>query len=168
MMNCEDDSILRKSALDEFQDPLPQKQCSDRTIYQSRNDYGISSSITGMIEIIDFGLAVCGDGPHYGPIQIPSFRAPEVILDAGWTYSSDIWNLGVMVNYPLQSASSVLVKLTIARPVMEFSAKQSPLRRRHSPKGRIQQSSTYCAHHRVSQPTTSGTSCTRQTYFLVI
>lgn len=55
------------------------------------------AKVLGLVTITDFGFAVCGDGPHHGAIQVEPFRAPEVILDAGWTYSADIWNLGVMV-----------------------------------------------------------------------
>lgn len=100
MTKLEDNSILERSAIDEFQHPLPQKACEDRTIYLSRNQYGPFLNIAKSLSkttITDFGFAVCGDGPHYGAIQIEPFRAPEVILNAGWTYSADIWNLGVMV-----------------------------------------------------------------------
>lgn len=100
MTRLEDNSILERSALDEFQNPLPQKVCEDRTIYLSRNQYGPPmnmAKILGLVTITDFGFAICGDGPHYGAIQVEPFRAPEVILDAGWTYSADIWNLRVMV-----------------------------------------------------------------------
>jgi serine/threonine-protein kinase SRPK3 len=97
MVRLEDKSILERDAHDEFDNPLPQKKCADRTIYLSRNNYGQPTSITGIISIVDFGLSVTGDGPHNGCIQAEPYRAPEVILDAGWTYSSDIWNLGVMV-----------------------------------------------------------------------
>jgi serine/threonine-protein kinase SRPK3 len=97
MVRLQDKSILERDAHDEFDNPLPQKKYADRTIYLSRNNYGQPTSITGIISIVDFGLSVTGDGPHNGCIQAEPYRAPEVILDAGWTYSSDIWNLGVMV-----------------------------------------------------------------------
>ena len=90
---------MAKSATDEFQNPLPQKVLADRVIYLSRNNFGEPSTkgFSGIVQIIDFGYSVLGGDLHYGPIQVEPFRAPEVILDAGWTYSSDIWNLGVMV-----------------------------------------------------------------------
>lgn len=97
MVRPENKAILEEDALDEFNNPLPQKICDDRTIYLSRNNYGQPSKVTGIVSIIDFGFSVRGDGPHYGCIQAEPYRAPEVILDAGWTYSSDIWSLGVMV-----------------------------------------------------------------------
>lgn len=48
----------------------------------------------------DFGLAELGNGPEAlrHPIQPPLFQAPEVILGVGWSYSADIWNLGVLVS----------------------------------------------------------------------
>lgn len=123
MTRLEDSSILERSAMDEFQNPLPQKPCEDRTIYLSRNQYGPPTrmvKILGCVKITDFGFAVCGDGPHYGAIQVEPFRAPEVILDAGWTYSADIWNLGVMVR--LLHISKVESSLTIG-VVMGFAGK---------------------------------------------
>lgn len=97
MVRLENKSILEKDARDEFVNPLPQKISDDRTIYLSQNNYGQPASVTGIVSITDFGHAVKGAGPHNGCIQAEPYRAPEVILDAGWTYSSDIWNLGVMV-----------------------------------------------------------------------
>lgn len=98
MIKVEDPSILETSARDEHDNPLPQKACSDnRTIYISRNDFGISEKTTGIIQITDFDLSVRGDRPNKGCIQVEIYRAPEVILDAGYSYSADIWSLGVMV-----------------------------------------------------------------------
>ena len=97
MVRCEDKSILERDARDEFKHPLPQKKYDDRTIYLSRNNYGQPTSVTGIVSITDFGLSVRGDVSSNGCIQAEVYRAPEVILEAGWTYSADIWNLGVLV-----------------------------------------------------------------------
>ncbi|PFH48018.1 hypothetical protein AMATHDRAFT_76928 [Amanita thiersii Skay4041] len=99
MMTLEDKALLEIDAQDEYNHPLPQKKYADHTIYLSRNDFGQSENkvITGILSLTDFGFSVLGDGPHYGPIQAEAYRAPEVILDAGWTYSADIWSLGVML-----------------------------------------------------------------------
>ncbi|POR31911.1 Uncharacterized protein TPAR_07878 [Tolypocladium paradoxum] len=99
MVMIEDPSMLDRYARDELDNPLPQKQCEDgRLIYLSRNNYGKPAAGTGMIRITDFDLAVAGDSSsRMGSIQADVYRAPEVILEAGYTYSADIWNLGVLL-----------------------------------------------------------------------
>ena len=98
LVRLEDPDLLSKDALDEFENPLPQKHCDDgRIIYLSRKNYGPPKKIIGMIEITDFDLAVQGDSPQDGCVQAEVYRAPEVILDKGYSYSADIWSLGVMV-----------------------------------------------------------------------
>ncbi|EGC46905.1 vacuolar sorting protein [Histoplasma capsulatum var. duboisii H88] len=94
-----DESILDIIARDEFEHPLPQKALEDRIIYLSRNGFGLQTKGIGRPVITDFGLAVHGDVPHlyYHTIQADDYRAPEIILTAGWSYSADIWNLGVLL-----------------------------------------------------------------------
>lgn len=84
----------------EAKEPTPRKGEGARSIYLSR-DFGDFKKGPGRPKIADFGLAVRGDvsRPHNYPIQADLFQAPEVILRAGWTYSVDIWNLGVMVSF---------------------------------------------------------------------
>ncbi|KKK14683.1 hypothetical protein P175DRAFT_0561003 [Aspergillus ochraceoroseus IBT 24754] len=52
-----------------------------------------------LLKIADFSAAVFGNVPimHNHDIQPQPFCAPEVLLNAGWTYSADIWNLGAML-----------------------------------------------------------------------
>ena len=97
MVKLEDPEILERDVRDEYDHPLPQKVLDERTIYLSRNNYGRLLRPTGIVQITDFGLSVRGDVPHSGCIQAELYRAPEVVLDAGYTYSADIWSLGVMV-----------------------------------------------------------------------
>jgi serine/threonine protein kinase len=109
MVRLEDRELLSQVARDEFENPLPQKHCNDgRIIYLSRKNYSPLKDIIGLVEITDFDLAVQGDFPQDGCIQAEVYRAPEVILDKGYTYSADIWSLGVMVH----SVSPVLVQTT--------------------------------------------------------
>ncbi|PGH05568.1 CMGC/SRPK protein kinase [Blastomyces parvus] len=98
MVRLEDHELLSQNARDEFENPLPQKHCNDgHIIYLSRKDYGPLKDIIGLIEVVDFDLAVQGDILQDGCIQAEVYRAPEVILDRGYTYSADIWSLGVML-----------------------------------------------------------------------
>ncbi|RAH63465.1 kinase-like protein [Aspergillus piperis CBS 112811] len=79
-----------------------------RVIYRCHNNFGpLDPSGLGNIypQITDFGAAtLLGTGGDDGavqlgtrPIQPDYYRAPEVILGCGWSYSADIWNLGVMI-----------------------------------------------------------------------
>ncbi|KAI9757923.1 MAG: transcription factor TFIIIB subunit brf1 [Chaenotheca gracillima] len=99
LIGLESKSILEDHARDEFRHPLPQKTANERTIYVSRNDFGPPKRGLGPPKIVDLGLAAWGDvlRPHNHSIQSEVYRAPEVILAAGWTYSADVWNLGVLL-----------------------------------------------------------------------
>ncbi|KAK2765961.1 hypothetical protein FQN54_007476 [Arachnomyces sp. PD_36] len=97
LMSLRDPSILDKVAQDEMDEPLPQKHLEDRTIYLSRNQFGLDVGELGRPVITDFGLAVDGSRTHNHLIQPDDYRAPEVIIGAGWSYSVDIWNLGVLI-----------------------------------------------------------------------
>ncbi|KAI8725617.1 Protein kinase domain-containing protein [Fusarium sp. LHS14.1] len=99
MVKIEDPTIFERDARDEFDNPLPQKHIDGRTIYLSRNNYGPLAKPTGIIQIVDFDLSVrtTPGQIHMGAIQGEIYRAPEVILNAGYTYSADIWSLGVML-----------------------------------------------------------------------
>lgn len=99
-MALRDQRVLDAVVQDEIEDPLPQKNLKDQTIYLSRNNFGLQVDNIGRPVITDFGLSVCGDkGPHNHPIQPNGFRAPEVIIGANWNYSADIWNLGALVRF---------------------------------------------------------------------
>ncbi|XHG07892.1 hypothetical protein AWENTII_011023 [Aspergillus wentii] len=79
---------------------MPRKVHDGRAIYLSHNDFGPLRSYYILPKLTDFGLAHNQKDPsmlNRHPIQPDDYRAPEVILGAGWTYSVDIWNLGVMM-----------------------------------------------------------------------
>lgn len=50
------------------------------------------------------------------PIQANYYRAPEVVLGYGWTFSTDIWNFGVLV---ISSTFGWLLDLTFI-PGLEY------------------------------------------------
>jgi len=58
------------------------------------------------IKLIDFGNAVHHESPHPSLITTRPYRAPEVILKLGWTYTADVWSVGC-----------VLTELFLGRPL---------------------------------------------------
>ncbi|OOG00373.1 hypothetical protein ASPCADRAFT_158345 [Aspergillus carbonarius ITEM 5010] len=97
LLSLRNPSVLDRVARDEMIEPLPQKHLPDRTIYLSRNQFGLEVGEFGRPIITDFGLAVKGSRMHNHLIQPDEYRAPEVIIGAGWGYSTDIWNLAVLL-----------------------------------------------------------------------
>lgn len=107
MIGTESSQIINELIAEEARQPTPVKRLPDRCIYAHRN-FGNLIGIPGHPKIADFGLAVRMSGDlQYHPIQPDLLQAPEVILQAGWTYSADIWNLGVMVcSFPSSDSAS--------------------------------------------------------------
>lgn len=80
----------------ELADPSPRKLMDDgRVIYLSRELR--MPKKWGAPVLCDFGSAVAGDVEHFEDIQPDIYRAPEVILEAPWSYQVDIWNTACMV-----------------------------------------------------------------------
>ncbi|KIW82289.1 hypothetical protein Z517_05316 [Fonsecaea pedrosoi CBS 271.37] len=98
LLGIEDEEIINELIKEEQRHPSPAKVYDDRRIYAHRN-FGDLRGPPGRPKIADFGLAVRSsfDGTFNHPIQPDLLQAPEVILRAGWSYSADIWNLGVMI-----------------------------------------------------------------------
>ncbi|CAK42256.1 uncharacterized protein An15g00860 [Aspergillus niger] len=108
----ENDDILPRFIKE--QEEAQSMQCktdpeTGRVIYRCHNNFGpLDPSGLGNIypQITDFSAAaLLGNGGDDGavklgtrPIQPDYYRAPEVVLGCGWSYSADIWNLGVMSN----------------------------------------------------------------------
>ena len=98
-MAFEDHSVLEEYVALQATNPMPSRTRHGRTVYLSHNLFGPMRSFKVVPKITDFGLARRGDfSPMMRqPIQPPLYHAPEVILGTGWSYSADIWNLGVLV-----------------------------------------------------------------------
>ena len=95
-LRIEEDSILRHFEAAELKTPSPRKVDGDRVIYESRGLERPKRS--GRPILCDFGEARFGKKTYTDDIQPYVYRAPEIMLDIPWTYSVDIWNLGVMVS----------------------------------------------------------------------
>ena len=95
-LRLEEDSILEEFEAAELRTPSPRKVDGDRIIYESR---GLKRpKRPGRPVLCDFGEARFGKKTYTDDIQPYVYRAPEIILDIPWTYSVDIWNVGVMVS----------------------------------------------------------------------
>lgn len=81
---------------EDAEEPLPHKVAIDRFLYLSR-PFGIPK-LLGRPVLADFGHASLGDEENMRPIQPDAYRAPEVIMEATWSYSADIWNMGCFVS----------------------------------------------------------------------
>ncbi|KAK3987686.1 Serine/threonine-protein kinase, partial [Cladorrhinum sp. PSN332] len=92
------DTMFTTLEQDELQNPSPRKELDDgRFIYLTR-ELPLPQILENPV-LCDFGSAVpLDDGrEHREDIQPDVYRAPEVILEAPWTTSVDIWNVGCMI-----------------------------------------------------------------------
>lgn len=97
MFGIEDDSVFTAFEDQELLEPSPRKLVDgDRIIYVSRELQ--MHKKWGLPVLCDFGSAVPGDMEHSEDVQPNVYRAPEVILEAPWSYQIDIWNVGCMVS----------------------------------------------------------------------
>ncbi|KAK4107615.1 serine threonine protein kinase, CMGC group [Canariomyces notabilis] len=96
MFGIEDDSVFSAFEEQELRDPSPRKVVDgERTIYMSR-ELRMPKN-WGAPVLCDFGSAVVRDREHSEDVQPDIYRAPEVILEAPWSYEVDIWNIGCMI-----------------------------------------------------------------------
>ena len=105
LMSFEDPSVIEEYVKAQGDYPMPRKRVGDRNIYLSHNNFGTLKSYLILPKIVDFGLAQQGDSkePLRHPIQPPLYHAPEVLLGVPWSYSTDVWNLGVLVSISHQT-----------------------------------------------------------------
>ena len=99
LIGVQQTSVLDKLVQDEEDDPSARKVYPDRTIYQTRFGTPFTDP-SRHIELSDFDSAVrvTDDQKFHHPIQPLSYRCPEVLIGVPWTYSADIWNIGVLVS----------------------------------------------------------------------
>ncbi|PWY65368.1 kinase-like protein [Aspergillus sclerotioniger CBS 115572] len=103
MFGVADDSVFDDFIENELHTPCPREEVDGRTIYISQ-ELGTPKE-WGAPVLCDFGSAMPGGIEHLEDIQPNIYRAPEVILEAPWTYSVDIWNVGCMISNVLEGGS---------------------------------------------------------------
>ncbi|KAL4909735.1 kinase-like domain-containing protein [Aspergillus multicolor] len=91
-----DDSPFKQFEQEELTNRSPRKNEDGRTIYLSR-EFEIQPGKLGAPVLCDFSSAVIGNVTHCEDIQPERYRAPEVIIEAPWSYTVDVWNVGCMV-----------------------------------------------------------------------
>ncbi|EGY21341.1 serine/threonine-protein kinase SRPK3 [Verticillium dahliae VdLs.17] len=95
MFGIEDDSVFTAFEEEELIDPCPRKTVDGRSIYVSR-ELQIPKA-WGAPVLCDLGSAVTGKVEHLEDVQPDIYGAPEVIVEAPWSYSIDIWNTGCVI-----------------------------------------------------------------------
>ncbi|OAA67875.1 protein kinase domain protein [Niveomyces insectorum RCEF 264] len=112
MIRIENDAVLNNFV--EFYKANPQPRHirpeDGRVTYLADDDLGpLQSGGDSLLpELSDFNLSMPilpNGGCHLSPIQSHRYRAPEVLLGCPWTYSVDIWNLGLLMWNLLEDVS---------------------------------------------------------------
>ncbi len=103
MITIENDAVLADYVLFQKKNSQPGHVRTEdgRTTYLSQGDFGPLRGSKLLPKLGDFNLAFPGlvkDRGHLSAIQSHRFRAPEVIFGCPWSYSADIWNLGLLVS----------------------------------------------------------------------
>ncbi|XP_068187252.1 dual specificity protein kinase CLK1-like isoform X2 [Antennarius striatus] len=49
------------------------------------------------VKVVDFGTATFDHQDHQSLVSTRHYRAPEIILDLGWSHSCDVWSLGCVL-----------------------------------------------------------------------
>ncbi|OQV19579.1 Dual specificity protein kinase CLK3 [Hypsibius exemplaris] len=72
------------------------------TFHDHRENHGgryvYTRTVTSpLIRVIDFGSAVHVDDHHGVDVTTRQYRAPEVMLELGWSYPIDVWSVGCIL-----------------------------------------------------------------------
>ncbi|KAJ9257019.1 hypothetical protein DTO195F2_5698 [Paecilomyces variotii] len=119
LVSCENPAAIKQFAEKQMKCGLQRKiDSTGRAVYLSVGDFGplnISALRLLVPTITDFGHAqrVTSGVSGFAAIQPDQYRAPEVILGCGWTYSADIWNVGLL-KAKTYSAKYTMIKGVIA------------------------------------------------------
>ncbi|KAL5493770.1 hypothetical protein EMCRGX_G014994 [Ephydatia muelleri] len=71
---------------------------SDHDVYyDQRKKQDIKLVKSSEVKLIDFGSATFDDEHHSTVVSTRHYRAPEVILELGWTHPCDMWSVGCIM-----------------------------------------------------------------------
>ncbi|POR39058.1 Serine/threonine-protein kinase SRPK [Tolypocladium paradoxum] len=106
MVTIENDAILADFVNSYKNNPQPRHIRTEdgRVTYLVQEDFGPLRRVRGgnglLPKLADFNLSLPGlpgDRAHLSAVQSHRYRAPEVLLGCPWSYSVDIWNLGLLM-----------------------------------------------------------------------
>ena len=73
------------------------------------------------IKVIDYGSAIFEDQHHSSVVSTRHYRAPEVILGLGWSFSVDIWSVGCILVELTTGTSPYTSQITAQAPILTCS-----------------------------------------------
>lgn len=108
MVTIVKDAVLTDCVHNLYSKPQPGHVRSEdgRVIYLLHSDLGPLRGTRLLPELADFDLSfpgLAGESSHLSAIQSHRYRAPGVLLGCAWSYSVDIWNLGLLVSWNVRS-----------------------------------------------------------------
>ncbi|KJK74454.1 hypothetical protein H634G_10361 [Metarhizium anisopliae BRIP 53293] len=101
MVTIESEDILTNFIRRQTKNPQPKhiRIQDGRETYLSQGNFGLSQGSGLLPKVAGFNFAFPGlanGNGHLFAIQSHRFRTPEVILGCPWSYSVDVWNLGLL------------------------------------------------------------------------
>ena len=86
---------IEENAAEEVANGQPAKKKARSTIY--RKPLAMYLPSDGKIIMCDFGSAAFEDGVHAKTVSTRNYRAPEIILQIGWSVEVDLWSVGCLI-----------------------------------------------------------------------
>jgi len=101
MFGVEDESVFKAYEEAEMSNPSRSKTISKvRKLYASRPFRKPHNHAYGSPILCDFGEARIGTDHAHVDIQPEIYKAPEILMETGWTHSADVWNVACLVRSP--------------------------------------------------------------------
>ncbi|KAF7193466.1 Serine/threonine-protein kinase SKY1 [Pseudocercospora fuligena] len=99
LMTFEDGAVLEDYVKASREQPVTAAPIGNHDFKTTTADFGKLRPLSLLPTLTDFGLSEVVDGDYTSrrAIQPPAYHAPEVLLGIPWSYSADIWNLGVLI-----------------------------------------------------------------------